>query len=53
MNEYNRQQSQPMEDTIKIGYTTYIITAHFAPQGVTVSEKIKRLLDREIERESN
>ena len=32
---------------IKIGNTTYIVTSYFAPSGVTVSEKIKRLLDRE------
>lgn len=31
----------------KIGNTTYIVTAHYAPQGVTLSQKIKRLLDRE------
>ncbi len=31
----------------KIGNTTYIVTAHYASQGVTVSQKIKRLLDRE------
>ena len=32
---------------IKIGNTTYIVTNHFAPNGITVSEKIKRLLDRD------
>lgn len=31
----------------KIGNTTYIATAHYAPEGVTVSQKIKRLLDKE------
>ena len=35
------------ETEIKIGNTTYIVTSHFAHSGVTVSEKIKRLLDRE------
>lgn len=36
-----------IETEIKIGNTTYIVTAHYAPQGVTVSQKIKRLLDKE------
>ncbi len=42
------QVEQPrIETEIKIGNTTYIVTAHYAPKGVTVSEKIKRLLDKE------
>lgn len=36
-----------VETEIKIGNTTYIVAGHFAPQGVTVSEKIRRMLDRE------
>lgn len=39
-----------IETEIKIGNTTYIVTGHFAEKGVTVSEKIKRLLDKEIKR---
>lgn len=31
----------------KIGNTTYIVAAHYATQGITVSQKIKRLLDKE------
>lgn len=31
----------------KLGNTTYIVTAHYAPRGVTLSQKIKRLLDKE------
>ena len=31
----------------KVGNTTYIVTAHYAPQGITLSQKIKRLLDKE------
>ncbi len=34
----------------KIGNTTYIVGGYFAPQGVTVSEKIKRLLDKETKK---
>lgn len=32
---------------IKIGNTTYIVGGYFASSGVTVSEKIKKLLDKE------
>lgn len=38
-----------IETEIKIGNTTYIVTGHFAKEGVTVSEKIKRLLDKETD----
>lgn len=31
----------------KIGNTTYIVASHYAAQGITVSQKIKRLLDKE------
>lgn len=34
-------------EEIKIGNTTYIVNGYFAASGVTVSEKIKRLLDKE------
>lgn len=39
-----------IETEIKIGNTTYIVTGHFAEQGVTASEKIKRLLDKETKK---
>lgn len=39
---------QPRVETeIKIGNTTYIVNGYYASQGVTASEKIKRLLDKE------
>ena len=41
-----------IETEIRIGNTTYIVNGHYAPTGVTVSEKIKRLLDRETKRKS-
>ena len=37
-------------EEIKIGNTTYIVNGYFAASGVTVSEKIKRLLDKETKR---
>ena len=37
-------------EEIKIGNTTYIVNEYFAASGVTVSEKIKRLLDKETKR---
>lgn len=43
---------QPNADEIKIGNTTYIVNGYFASNGVTVSEKIKRLLDKETKRKS-
>lgn len=36
-----------VETEIKIGNTTYIVAGHFASQGITVSEKIRRMLDKE------
>ena len=36
-----------IETEIKIGNTTYIVTGYYSSQGVTVSEKTKRLLDKE------
>lgn len=37
--------SKPNE--VRIGNTIYIVQEYFAANGVTVSEKIRRLLDRE------
>ena len=45
-----RVEQPRIETEIKIGNTTYIVGGYFAPQGVTVSEKIKRLLDKETKR---
>lgn len=36
-----------IETETKIGNTTYIVASHYAAQGITVSQKIKRLLDKE------
>ena len=45
------QAEQPrIETEMKIGNTTYIVGGYFASHGVTVSEKIRRLLDRETRR---
>ena len=42
------QAEQPrIETEIKIGNTTYIVGGYFASKGITVSEKIKKLLDKE------
>ncbi len=42
------QEEQPRIKTeIKIGNTTYIVNGYYASTGITVSEKIKRLLDKE------
>ena len=39
---------QPRIQTeIKIGNTVYMVNSFFASNGVTVSEKVKRLLDKE------
>lgn len=37
-------------EEIKIGNTTYIVNEYFASKGVTVSEKIRRLLDKETKK---
>ncbi len=43
------QAEQPkIETESRIGNTTYIVGGYFASEGVTVSEKIKKLLDNEI-----
>lgn len=45
------QAEQPRIGTeIKIGNTTYIVGGYFASSGVTVSEKIKKLLDMETKK---
>lgn len=36
----------------KLGNTTYIVRSIFAPEGITVSDKIKLLIDKEIEKEN-
>ena len=41
-----------IETEKKIGNTTYIVSCNFAPKGVTVSETIRRMLDRESKRKS-
>lgn len=42
-----RVEQPKIETEIKIGNTTYIVGGHFASSGITVSEKIRRLLDKE------
>lgn len=42
-----RAEQPRMETEIRIGNTTYIVGGYFASKGATVSEKIKRLLDKE------
>lgn len=47
------QVEQPkIEIEKKIGNTTYIVNGFYASKGVTVSEKIVRLLDRETKSKS-
>lgn len=41
-----------IETEKKIGNTTYIVSCNFAPKGVTVSETVRRILDRESKRKS-
>lgn len=42
-----RVEQPKIETEIKIGNTTYIVEGYFASKGVTVSERIKKLLDKE------
>ncbi len=42
-----REEQPRIKTEIKIGNTTYIVGGYFASKGVTVSEKISRLLDKE------
>ena len=45
------QVEQPRVETEKkIGNTTYIVNGFFASQGVTVSKKIMRILDKETKK---
>lgn len=45
------QVEQPRVETEKkIGNTTYIVNGFFASQGVTVSKKIIRVLDKETKK---
>lgn len=45
------QAEQPkIETEIKLGNTIYIVGGFFASSGVTVSEKIKKLLDKETKK---
>ena len=47
------QVEQPkIETEIKIGNTTYIVGGYFASQGITVSETVRRLLDKETKKKS-
>ena len=51
MADKNLSKQTDVEE-IKIGSTTYIVNGYFAASGVTVSEKIKRLLDKETKRKT-
>ena len=42
-----RVEQPKIETEIKIGNTTYIVGGYFASKGVTVSEKIRKILDKE------
>lgn len=42
-----RAEQPRIETERKIGNTTYIVGGYFAPKGVTVSEKIRKILDKE------
>ena len=35
-----------IETEKKIGNTTHIVSCNFAPKGVTISETVRRILDR-------
>lgn len=43
--------NQSKQPGIKIGNTTYITCGYFPSKGPAISEKIKRLLDKEIKAE--
>ena len=43
-----RVEQPKIKTEIKIGNTTYIVGGYFASNGVTVSDKIRKLLDKEI-----
>ena len=42
-----RVEQPRIKTEIKIGNTTYIVGGYFASKGVTVSEKIRKILDKE------
>ena len=42
-----RMEQPKIKTEIKIGNTTYIVGGYFVSNGVTVSEKIRKLLDKE------
>ena len=42
-----RAEQPKIKTEIKIGNTTYIVGGYFASEGITVSEKIRKLLDKE------
>lgn len=47
------QREQPRVETeIKIGNTTYIVQGYYASKGVTISEKVTRLLDNETKKKN-
>ncbi len=47
MADTNQVEQPRIKTEIKIGNTTYMVGGYFASSGVTVSEKIKKLLDKE------
>ena len=48
------QEEQPKVETErKLGNTTYIVSGYFASNGVTVSDRIRTLLDRDITEEKS
>lgn len=47
MADTNQVEQPRIKTEIKIGNTIYIVGGYFASSGVTVSEKIKKLLDKE------
>ena len=51
MADTNQSKQPGIKTETKIGNTTYITCGYFAPKGPTISEKIKRLLDKEIKGE--
>ena len=53
MTDTIRVEQPRIETEIKIGNTTYIVGGYFAAKGVTVSEKIRKLLDKETKKTSD
>lgn len=35
---------------IKVGNTYFIVSSHFAPKGVTASDRVRRILDKETKK---